>query len=776
MGAPAEILEEIFTVIEGGQTIGQSAEVIQFPSDNGLRTFTAVNKSFQGSNGTGLNYWVAAVAEGASAISAGALMITVSIPEFIAFAVPCLGIAVGTAFYSIDPEGWTHLADLITSAGWTVKNKVVAFMVDKGIITFPPETIEILKDELIRLGAFEIGEEWEGNKPETFEIVEPVISSTKQIVFSINGRMTTGYYGGLFDDRDTLPNKIKGVAFTPTEGITDYKLTSAIVNDVLICLICSKSPFISTFYEYSVSDLEFTGSGITGTRLEYTYDNKKVYYFYSSFFSSASNPGLVDLGTDPSNLTSDRLAGQVAWTLQYGDFKENAAEKNQQQGAKFPQEGVPFRTTYPDWLPWEFPELPGWRIPEVMPALYPDLLPVEVEPYQEPAQNPEGDDDTADEGVKKLEQPETNPEIPTPPEVPDPDPEEGDEGAEIDNPTDEETSPDPIEPDPPTPITPVIPVTPLPDSVHSNKLFTVYNPTSSQLGQLGGYLWDNDLIDILRKIWQNPLDGIISLIQVYATPVTGGNSNIILGYLDSGVSAPVVSNQFVTIDCGSIVIPEQSENCLDYIPYTKMELYLPFIGVTEIDTNEFMAGTINVKYKIDVYTGTCLAEVKCTRSRDLANGTILYTFNGNCSQQIPLTSGDARGVLGALIGAAGLGLSIASGGAAAVTGAGLLQSGARVAGGLASLTSQEMLHVGHSGNLSANAGIMGQKKPYLIINRKRAYTANSYNRYYGFPANKTVNPGNHSGFLRLKAGRLQSAATEQEKAEIYELLTHGVIM
>ena len=92
------------------------------------------------------------------------------------------------------------------------------------------------------------------------------------------------------------------------------------------------------------------------------------------------------------------------------------------------------------------------------------------------------------------------------------------------------------------------------------------------------------------------------------------------------------------------------------------------------------------------------------------------------------------------------------------------------------MTSQEMLHVSHSGNLSANAGIMGQKKPYLIINRKRAYTANSYNRYYGYPANKTVSPGNHSGFLRLKAGRLQSAATEQEKNEIYELLSRGVIM
>lgn len=757
MGAPAEILEEIFTVIEGGQTIGQSAEIIQFPADNGGRTFSAVNKLFQGSNGTGLNYWVAAVSQGASAVSAGALMITVSIPEFIAFAVPCLGIAVGTAWYNIAPDLWDKVGEAIVNAGWTVNGKVVAFMTDNGIITFPPEAIELLKDELIATGAFEHG----AQLPE----YEPAPTEGIRVESNVSVGDMFYYLIGKIPNMVTFTSEAKAQLSSILLAYNDYTSLGAIdpypgypqPTHGPIMQINPPAEYVSTSrpaVSYVIDMARRFVDGIT----EITSVTISPGYLasFSEYFQGEYRNGNVTCASSVNGTTIEN--------------------NNLQQGGIYPAEGVPFRTTYPDWLPWEFPDLPGWQIPEVMPALYPDLIPVETEPYQREAQNPEGDDDTADEGVKKLENPEINPEIPIPPPLPDPDPETGDEGADIENPTDEETSPDPIDPDPPTPITPVIPVTPLPDSVHSNKLFTVYNPTSSQLGQLGGYLWDNDLIDILRKIWQNPLDGIISLIQVYATPVTGGNSNIILGYLDSGVSAPVVSNQFVTIDCGSIVIPEQSENCLDYIPYTKMELYLPFIGVTEIDTNEFMAGTINVKYKIDVYTGTCLAEVKCTRSRDLANGTILYTFNGNCSQQIPLTSGDARGVLGALIGAAGLGLSIASGGAAAVTGAGLLQSGARVAGGLASLTSQEMLHVGHSGNLSANAGIMGQKKPYLIINRKRAYTANSYNRYYGFPANKTVSPGNHSGFLRLKAGRLQSAATEQEKAEIYELLTHGVIM
>ena len=504
----------------------------------------------------------------------------------------------------------------------------------------------------------------------------------------------------------------------------------------------------------------------------FTFDDKTVYY---GIFNIDNYTPLDSLGTAAANLptseTSD-IYGQLAWILQYGEFTENEYKKYYQNGAELPETGVPIPAKYPDWIPIEFPDLSGWRIPMVMPAQYPSVLPDE-EPYQKEAQNPETDPDSEEEAVKIIEDPRKNPESPVEQDNPqqDPEPIPG-EVDPVPLPSEEtETPDDPIDPDPGPEPTPIIPSPALPDTVNSNKLFTVYNPSASQLGLLGGYLWDNDLIDILRKIWQNPLDGIISLLQVYATPDVGSASNIILGFLDSGVPAPVVTNQFKTIDCGSITIPEASENCLDYVPYTKLNLFLPFIGIVELDTNEFMSGTINVKYKVDVYTGTCLAEVKCTRTRDMPNGTILYTFSGNCSQQLPLTSGDAKGLFGALVSAVGAGISVASGGASMIAAYGAM------GGTFAEKTaSREMLHVGHSGNLSANAGIMGQKKPYLIINRERAYTANSYNKYYGYPANATVLPGNHTGFLRLRAGRLRSAATEEEKNEIFDWLMRGVIM
>lgn len=769
MGAPAEILEEIFTVIQGGQTVGTSAEIIQFPSDNGSRTIEAVNKTFKGTNGTGINYLVACVQQGAAAISAGALFLTVSIPEFIAFAVPCLGIAVGTAFYNIDPDGWTNLSLQLYNAGWTVKDKVMGFMIDKGVIAFPPETIEILKDELLRLGVFKDRTAWDGSQPASFELSEPIIGSEKTFSVEFSTFTSVNYYGGSVDG-DSHGNSILGLG--KPDNIDDIIVTSSIVNGELVALVTTKTRPATGWLGgglWEASTMTGTWMGISGQVHDYTYDDKTVYFV--TFYLGEYTP-LDSLETNANNFSTNDAINQLAWILQYGTFSEDRYKKYYQVDADTPISGVPIPAKYPDWLPWEFPDLTGWQIPMVYPAQYPQLLPKEGN-YQDPAQNPEGDDDTAEEGVGALEDPAKNPESPRIEDDPDPDPDPIPGVIDpVPLPTpDPPSPPDPIPPDPEIPPTPIIVPPSLPDTVHSNKLFTVYNPSASQLGQLGGYLWDNDLIDILKKIWQNPLDGIISLLQVYATPDTTTPSNIILGFLDSGVPAPVVSNQFKSIDCGTITIPEINENCLDYIPYTKLNLFLPFIGIVELDTNEFMSGSINVKYTVDVYTGTCLAEVKCTRTRDMPNGTILYTYSGNCSQQLPLTSGDAKGLFGALVSAVGAGISVASGGASM-----LATYGAMGGDFTKNAVSKEMLHVGHSGNLSANAGIMGHKKPYLIINRERAYTANSYNKYYGYPANASVIPGNHSGFLRLKAGRLRSAATEEEKNEIYEWLMKGVIM
>ena len=752
MGAPAEVLQEIFTVIEGGTDLGEAAKIIQFPSDNGQNVYNAVQMTQKGTNGTGMNYWVVAFTTGvgvaARALSAGAIMLTTSVPAFAAALAPAMGLTVGYISYNLSPEFWDKVAVRLVAAGETVGGKVVGFMNENGIMTYSPGAVEILKNALLEEGAFEMAEMPEHETTGTHQVTE---------VMSLND-----YISYMF----SLPRQ-----------------TIVVTNEANAQLASIKLAY-KDYFAYGRIPLNFENFSGEGPWMTLTPPSDTITLgTVPSDSIAVSYRGTYDAGTDTWRITNFyTIPGGYTDFPFIGEYTENGTTwvssvnakyigNGLQDNAKVPSE-VPIEITYPDWRKWIFPRVGDEELPSRFPIEYPDNLPVnETSNYQDDAQNPDPAKETdPDKVTKTIQDPEKQPKPkivePEPVTPEDPDPQAEDEES-IESPTDSTDTPeDPTDPDPEIPPSPVIPVPPLPDTVNSNKLFTVYNPSSSQLDALGGYLWDNDLIDILRKIWQNPLDGIISLSQVYATPVTGSNHNIILGYLDSGVSAPVVTQQFVTIDCGTVTVAELNENCLDYVPYTQMQIYLPFVGVVEIDGNEFMNGTISVKYKVDVYTGTCLAEIKCTRTRDLANGAILYTFPGNCSQQLPLTSGDASGLFATLASGVGMLAGVASGGATA----------ASFGSGLSALMSREMLHVGHSGSLSANAGIMGQKKPYLIISRERPYNANNYNKFYGYPANKTIAPGNHNGFVRLKAGRLRTKATEEEKKEIMELMMKGVIM
>lgn len=318
-------------------------------------------------------------------------------------------------------------------------------------------------------------------------------------------------------------------------------------------------------------------------------------------------------------------------------------------------------------------------------------------------------------------------------------------------------------------IPPISPPTPTPSdnggglvgSHGNNGLWSIYNPTINELKSLGGYLWSSNIIEILQKFLNNPMDCIISLHMIYATPSTNGKQNIILGYLDSGVSANVVVNQFINIDCGSVNTVEYFGDARDYVaPYTVVECYLPFIGIVKLKTEDIIGSNINIIYTLDVLTGAILCKIFVTKNGAKQQ---LYTFNGNASVQIPLTGSDRTRLLSGAI----------TGAVAGITTGGLIGAVAGgVAGGLMGGTS-----IDRSGNFSANSGALGIKKPYLIISRKTPYDADNYNDYYGYPSNKTVVLNNCKGFTRIKDIHVDIPnATNEEKNEIETFLKNGIII
>ena len=315
----------------------------------------------------------------------------------------------------------------------------------------------------------------------------------------------------------------------------------------------------------------------------------------------------------------------------------------------------------------------------------------------------------------------------------------------------------------PTPTPPVI-------TGAGSDLIAIYNPTKAQLQAFNQFLWSLDPTNLTnwKKVFANPIDAVIALQMIYVTPITGENRYIKCGYIETDVSSKIVTNQYVDIDCGLVHLGEYFHNIWDYVA-TRVELYLPFIGIVPLHVGDVMESDIRVRYRVDVYTGTCLAQVIVLKGNSLAT---LYTYTGNCAVQLPVTSGQFAALWGALIAA----------GATAVT-AGLGGAGLGAAlGAGAKMGGKSLLHSGgasmqRSGGLGANAGAMGIRTPYLIINRNVPLDAHLYQTQYGFPANKTVVLGNMNGYTRVKDIHLAGIPCTDDELEMIErLLKDGVII
>lgn len=289
----------------------------------------------------------------------------------------------------------------------------------------------------------------------------------------------------------------------------------------------------------------------------------------------------------------------------------------------------------------------------------------------------------------------------------------------------------------------------------ASSLWSIYNPTLEQVNQFGSWLWSSNFVEQLKKLFNDPMQAIIGLHKVYSPVQTSGLGTIKCGYLDSGVPSKLVSEQYVTVDCGSVDMQEYFGNVFDYPPYTDVSIYLPFIGIRQLDPSDVMRSTISVKYHIDVLTGACLAEVNV--QRDAVGGT-LYTFSGDAAVRYPVSSGSYMGIVSGLIGVA---TSMVSGNL------------------LPALSGVTRLHtnVDHSGSFTGNAGAMASKIPYLIISRPQTAMADKFETLSGYPSNTFTPLSACKGFTQVKYCHVENLnATDPEKQEIEQMLKEGVIL
>lgn len=372
-------------------------------------------------------------------------------------------------------------------------------------------------------------------------------------------------------------------------------------------------------------------------------------------------------------------------------------------------------------------------------------------------------------------------------------------------------------------------------SAHDSGLITVFRPTLAQLQALGSYLWTNitDFIENLQKWFSNPMDFIISLTVVPCIPDVGTSRNVQIGLWETSISMPPVTSQWVTIDCGTIQVTNFYGSALDYSPYTKISAMLPFVGSVSLDTDELMGKNIQLIYRIDIVSGHCVAMIVVDRS-------VLYQFSGECSATIPLTGADWSRVYGALvntgigiatIGTATAGIAAAEKTAEAFSEARKIDSVSKAAHGLGSLSmgmkgikgvteAREIamqnlrnaanleissaaggksraigsmvrmraiantvgavmgakVQTGHASSITGNAGLIGTRKPYLLIEYPNQSLAEDYKHYMGYPCNVSGTIGSFSGYTEFQQVIPNINCLDDELEEILDALKGGVYL
>ena len=657
---------------------------------------------------------------------------------------------------SLNPDTWNTITAGDNSFGSNVFNMILDLDEYENPQLYADETtFAYMCSYLASQGIFDSKGDynWDNVKPAGFNIVAPLIHNETPFVGTINGNAGTFYQLGTYQHGSYI--SILGAEVTDIH--TDYKVSSGIDNDNrLHWLICSKTDFPhNNMYSFNPVTMEFDGVGQTGHN-SFTYDGKTVYYTAGGWHNTLSSIG--------SSYQNFDYEGELAWILQYGNFEIDGLEGvTDQAGAKvFDPSGI---TDYSDintvlgMLQSQYPELwdnrvevspDGETVIRYIPIGFPtggiDNQPTTNGATQrELAPNITGDGENAtDELIKTLidiiQNSKTN------------------NGMENDT----DTPTQPVNPNPTGTGSGDTPTVIIPTGT-AKSLFAIYNPTQSEINNFGAWLWSPAFVDQLLKLFNDPMQSIIGLHKIFASPTISGTDTIHVGYLDSGVSSKIVGAQYVTISCGSVSLSEYFGNVFDYAPFTDVYIYLPFIGIEKLNVGDVMRSSIEVVYHVDVITGACLAEVKVTR--DMSGGT-LYTYSGNCAVQYPVSAGSYMGIVASIASiAGGVVGTIASGGAMAP-----------MAFGAVNGILNARTDVQHSGGFSGNSGAMGIKKPYLIIRRPQTALAQMFPSFDGYPSNESVILSQCSGFIQVESCHIISSATSEEITEIEMLLKDGIII
>ena len=332
----------------------------------------------------------------------------------------------------------------------------------------------------------------------------------------------------------------------------------------------------------------------------------------------------------------------------------------------------------------------------------------------------------------------------------------------------------------------------------------IYAPTKSELKAFIEYLRSTSPVESIIKVWQNPIQAVASIHYLpYPLQLTGEPKEqlSVLG-VAAGVNAVAYpANQFQRIIFGYCKIGNVKNNYFDYSPYTKVQIYLPGIGIRDLNTDDIMNRWVCVAYNCDNVTGQFAAFVLVGDTKDYREMGVKYSFSGCVAAPFPIsqTNWGNTYIAAATLAAGALASGISAAGTSGAASAGASEAAAGAAGaaggGVANKVVQGvgtgLINIGkginqlakpsitRAGTVSGTTSLFGVRKPFLIIERPNQQDFTHFNKIKGYPCGKTfiLSDARLKGYTQIESVHLHNIpATVGEINEIESLLKGGVIL
>lgn len=310
---------------------------------------------------------------------------------------------------------------------------------------------------------------------------------------------------------------------------------------------------------------------------------------------------------------------------------------------------------------------------------------------------------------------------------------------------------------------------------------TMYSLNQGEVAALGDAIFTNDTWTNLRNKFNgvgDPISYIISAVEIPVPPSTDNSKNFNLGGVEienrQGNPVPIhcTTFRYRSLAFGSATLKETWGSEKDY-SQTSVSIYLPYVGVKDLDAEMVMNSTLTLKGCIDISNGDLFYALIVNKSDRpgvyIGSSGVAYRFQGNAGRQIPVGRADNTGQLAAMFGGmASMGVGLMSGNPMMAVG-----GAAGIIGGAA--MGQKVSMASGAGGSIGRADV---QYPYLIITRKVPIYPNNWRAHFGAPRYQTFTVSDVHGYTQFADYHAEQieGANDAERAAIEQAMKAGVFL